>query len=193
MAVVSGYAEWNGTSMATPFVAGEAALVWATCHGTSASSVRNRIEATADNIAGTGSFWAHGRIDAGSAVSGCSPTPTDSDGDSLGLGDPFGLFFRDEVELFLGTLPLVACAATPATDDENPDALGPDWDDSQGVDGSDLYLFAERFDTELGVPPPVGKKPYLQRIDIYPTDASLHKIDGSDLFVLASYFGNSCP
>ncbi len=193
MAVVSGYAEWNGTSMATPFVAGEAALVWATCHGTSASSVRNRIEATADNIAGTGSFWAHGRIDAGSAVSGCSPTPTDSDGDSLGMGDPFGLFLRDEVELFLGTLPLVACAATPATDDEDPDALGPDWDDDQDVDGSDLFLFVERYPTEFGVPPPIGKKPYIQRFVIYPTDASLNKIDSSDLFVLATYFGDSCP
>ncbi len=122
----------------------------------------------------------------------CAANP-DCDGDSQGLGDPFGLFLRDTVELFMGTLPLVACAATPATDDEDPDALGPDWDDSQGVDGSDLFLFAERFGTEKDVPPPVGKQPYIERFDIYPTDASLHKIDGSDLFVLASYFGDSCP
>ncbi len=71
--------------------------------------------------------------------------------------------------------------------------MGPDWDDSQDVDGSDLFLFAERFGTEQGIPPPIGKQPYIQRFDIYPTDTSLHKIDGSDLFVLASYFGNSCP
>ncbi len=193
MAVGSGYAKWNGTSMATPFVAGEAALVWATCYGTGASSVRNRIEATADNIAGTGSFWAHGRIDAGSAVSGCSPTPTDSDGDSLGLGDPFGLFFRDEVEVFIGTNPLAPCSATTAENDEAFDALGPDWDDSQDVDGSDVSLFADRFGTELGVPPPVGKQPYIERFDIYPTDVSLHKIDGSDVSILATYFGDSCP
>ncbi len=120
----------------------------------------------------------------------CDP---DDDDDSQGLGDPFGLFLRDTVELFMGTLPLVACSATPATDDEDPDALGPDWDDSQHVDGSDLFLFAERFGTEFGLPPPVGNKPYIQLFDIYPTDVSLHKIDGSDLFVLASYFGNSCP
>ena len=192
MAVVSGYAEWSGTSMATPFVAGEAALVWATCHGTDASSVRNRIEATADNIPGTGSFWAHGRIDAGSAVSGCSPAPTDSDGDSLGLGDPFGLFFRDSVEVFLGTLPLLACPVTSTTGDEDPDATGPDFDDSQDVDGSDVFLFAQRFGTELGVPTPLGKLPYIPRFDIYPTDVSLNKIDGSDVFVLATYFGKSC-
>ena len=121
------------------------------------------------------------------------PDNPDCDGDSLGLGDPFGLFLRDGVEDFIGTLVTVACAATPAVNDEDPDALGPDWDDSQGVDGSDLFLFAERFGTELGVPPPIGKQPYWTRFDIYPTDASLHKIDGSDLFVLASYFGNSCP
>ena len=125
----------------------------------------------------------------------CDPCPDnpDCDGDSLGLGDSFGLFFRDGVEVFLGTLPTVACAATPATDDEDPDAAGPDWDDSQDVDGSDVSLFAERFGTELGVPPPVGKQPYIERFDIYPTDASLHKIDGSDVSVLAEYFGNSCP
>ncbi len=121
------------------------------------------------------------------------PDNPDCDGDSQGLGDAFGLFLRDGVEVFMGTLVTVACAATPAADDEDPDALGPDWDDSQGVDGSDLFLFAERFGTELGVPPPVGKQPYWTRFDIYPTAASLNKIDGSDLFVLASYFGDSCP
>ncbi len=121
------------------------------------------------------------------------PCDPDDDNDSLGLGDPFGLFLRDGVEVFMGTLPLVACAATSTIDDEDPDALGPDWDDDQDVDGSDLFLFAQRFGTDFGVPPPVGKLAYLERFDIYPTAASLNKIDGSDLFVLASYFGDSCP
>jgi hypothetical protein len=39
----------------------------------------------------------------------------------------------------------------------------------------------------------VGRLSYRGRFDIYPTDLSLHKIDGSDLFVPASYFGKSCP
>lgn len=39
----SGYEAWNGTSMATPHVSGAAALVWASTHGTSASSVRSRL------------------------------------------------------------------------------------------------------------------------------------------------------
>ena len=72
----------------------------------------------------------------------CDP---DDDNDSLGIGDAFGLFLRDEVEVFLGTLPLVACAATPAINDEDPDALGPDWDDSQDVDGSDVFVLATYF------------------------------------------------
>ncbi len=124
----------------------------------------------------------------------CDPCPADPDcdGDSLGLGDPFGLFFSDGVEAFTGTNPISPCSATSAEDDEAFDALVTDFDDSQDVDGSDLFLFAERFGTELGMPPPIGKQPYWTRFDIYPTDASLHKIDGSDLFVLATYFGTSC-
>ncbi len=126
-------------------------------------------------------------------IHGSNPLVPDTDGDSLGLGDPFGLFLRDGVEAFIGTLVTVACSATPATDDEDPDALGPDWDDSQDVDGSDVFLFAQRFGTEPGEPPPLPpKQPYSVRFDIYPTAASLNKIDGSDVFVLAKYFGTSC-
>ena len=124
---------------------------------------------------------------------GTDPLNPDTDGDSLGLGDPFGLFFSDGVEVLTGTSPLLACSATSAEDDEAIDALVTDFDDSQDVDGSDLFLFAERFGTQSGIPPPIGKQPFIVRFDIYPTDVSLNNIDGSDLFVLASYFGNSCP
>ncbi len=123
----------------------------------------------------------------------------DDDNDSMGLGDPFGLFFRDEVEAFLartedpdGTDSLDNCADTATTDDEDDDRWGPDFDDSQDVDGSDLFLLAERFGTEKDVPPPVGKLPYLERFDIYPTGASLNKIDGSDVFVFSAFFGSTC-
>jgi thermitase len=58
----------SGTSMATPMVAGTAALIWASSHGTSASSVRSRLENTADKIPGTGSYWVKGRINAGTAM-----------------------------------------------------------------------------------------------------------------------------
>jgi len=58
----------SGTSMATPHVAGLAALVWATGYGTDNASVRNWIESTADKIPGTGTYWVYGRINAYNAV-----------------------------------------------------------------------------------------------------------------------------
>jgi subtilisin family serine protease len=62
------YAYFSGTSMATPAVAGLAALLWATNWGTSAQVVINRLEATADAIPGTGTNWQYGRINAAAAV-----------------------------------------------------------------------------------------------------------------------------
>lgn len=61
------YAYLGGTSMASPFVAGLAALVWSTSHGTDNSSVRSQIESTADTLNDT-SIGA-GRINAAKAVS----------------------------------------------------------------------------------------------------------------------------
>ena len=58
----------------------------------------------------------------------CDP---DDDNDSLGLGDP--LWFRDEVELFIGTDPLDACADTSTADDEADDKSPPDLNDDQAV------------------------------------------------------------
>ena len=70
----------SGTSMSTPYVAGIAALVWTTGCGTSAQSVRDQIERTADPVSGTGSYWTWGRVNAHSAVgedcSGVTPTLT---------------------------------------------------------------------------------------------------------------------
>ena len=65
----------SGTSMATPIVAGVAALVWTTPHGTSNASVVQRIIATVDSIPGTGQSWRYGRVNAGRAV-GAQPTFT---------------------------------------------------------------------------------------------------------------------
>ena len=58
----------SGTSMSSPMTAAAAALVWSTPHGTSNSSVRGRLEATADKVPGTGTYWSSGRIDAARAV-----------------------------------------------------------------------------------------------------------------------------
>ncbi len=63
----SGYGALSGTSMASPFVAGLAGLVWSTGAKTN-TAVRQKIEATADVIPGTGSAWSKGRINACRAV-----------------------------------------------------------------------------------------------------------------------------
>lgn len=69
----------SGTSMSTPIVAGVAGLVWTSNYNQSASSVRARIESTADKIAGTGTYWSAGRVNAANAVSlSTSPSPTPS-------------------------------------------------------------------------------------------------------------------
>ena len=63
-----GYDVASGTSMASPVVAGIAALVWTTPAGTANKAVRAQIESTADPIFGTGTSWAKGRVNACKAV-----------------------------------------------------------------------------------------------------------------------------
>ena len=58
----------SGTSMATPMTSAAAALIWTTGYGTSASSVRSRLESTTDKIPGTGIYWSAGRVNAEAAV-----------------------------------------------------------------------------------------------------------------------------
>jgi thermitase len=69
------YGNLSGTSMATPYVAGLAGLVWATPYGTSNTNVRNRIQSTADPVTGTGTYWQYGRINAYKAVAPPDTTP----------------------------------------------------------------------------------------------------------------------
>ena len=70
------YIWMSGTSMATPHAAGVAALIWASPYGTSNQAVVQRLFSTADRVAGTGSQWVYGRINAVAAVGGESSSPT---------------------------------------------------------------------------------------------------------------------
>lgn len=63
-----GYDVANGTSMASPIVAGVAALAWSAHSDATQTSVRTNIESTADRIYGTGTYWAKGRVNADGAV-----------------------------------------------------------------------------------------------------------------------------
>ncbi len=69
----SGYNTINGTSMASPHVAGLAGLL--SSQGLSNSQIRDRLCTTADKISGTGSTWTCGRINAYKAVSGTVTPP----------------------------------------------------------------------------------------------------------------------
>jgi hypothetical protein len=69
------YASFSGTSMASPHVAALAALVWSQGTATTAQAVVDRIRTTADQIPGTGSSWAWGRINAAAALAGGTSTP----------------------------------------------------------------------------------------------------------------------
>ncbi len=72
------YQYWNGTSMASPHVAGLAALLFSQDPSRSNQEVWNIIETTADDLGSPGFdiYFAHGRINAYRAVSGSGPAPT---------------------------------------------------------------------------------------------------------------------
>lgn len=70
-----GYAYMRGTSMATSVVSGVAALVEAT-HQCSNTCVVDIIQKSADQIAGTGTYWIFGRVNALKAVTYVDITPT---------------------------------------------------------------------------------------------------------------------
>ncbi|KKS95142.1 MAG: peptidase S8/S53 subtilisin kexin sedolisin [Candidatus Gottesmanbacteria bacterium GW2011_GWA2_43_14] len=59
----------SGTSMSTPMTSAVAALIWSQPNYETAPAVRNRLESTADKIAGTGTYWVFGRVNAAKAVS----------------------------------------------------------------------------------------------------------------------------
>ncbi|HUQ85733.1 MAG TPA: S8 family peptidase [Candidatus Limnocylindrales bacterium] len=70
------YGYLDGTSMASPIVAGVIGLIWSTPYGTTNQAVVDRLFSTADKINGTGTSWQHGRINAQAAVTAGSISPS---------------------------------------------------------------------------------------------------------------------
>lgn len=66
----SGYEAWDGTSMATPHVAGVAALVWAHKPTWTNAQLREALERTAQDLgaAGRDNYYGHGLVQAKSAL-----------------------------------------------------------------------------------------------------------------------------
>ncbi|MBI2039871.1 S8 family serine peptidase [Candidatus Microgenomates bacterium] len=67
------YDYFSGTSIAAPSVSGLAALIWAKGDCVTNTCVINQIQSTSDPIAGTGSLWVWGRVNAYRAVTQTPP------------------------------------------------------------------------------------------------------------------------
>jgi hypothetical protein len=101
--VGGGYSSYSGTSMATPHVAGVAALIWSHDPTRSATEVRNALTATArkrDGTSGRDDEYGHGIVQAAAAklylVSGETFSPTASLSPSLSCSDdPEGWYDSD--------------------------------------------------------------------------------------------------
>jgi uncharacterized repeat protein (TIGR01451 family) len=105
----------------------------------------------------------------------CDP---DDDNDSLGKTDASGLlFFRDEIEVFVGTDPLDACA-----DNRLDAAWPPDFDNDNRVGLWDVVALAVRLGSRAGGPR------YSQRFDLNANG----RIDFWDGLILLKYFGKTC-
>lgn len=91
-----GYESFSGTSMATPHVAGAAALIKASNSGLSASEVRSKILSNLDSLSSlSGKTTTGGRLNVAKAISGSgggTPPPDDGGGDGSDPGgsDPGG-------------------------------------------------------------------------------------------------------
>ena len=101
---------------------------------------------------------------------------------SAGLLDSDGDGFTDGEELFMGTLPLVACSTTDAAGDEEPDAWPVDNNDDTWSKLDDVLRYIPVFNT-LGPLSPAEK-----RYDLNADD----KITLPDVLKFIPFFNQSC-
>ena len=94
------YAIMNGTSMSSPMVAGLAGLLFDTKYGTSVQSIVDRIQSTADKVAGTGTDWKYGRINAANAL-GITNTPSTNPEEATPTPKPDELAAAIQIRVFI--------------------------------------------------------------------------------------------
>ncbi len=91
----------------------------------------------------------------------------------------------DDMEVFIGTDPNQACAATTTRNDEPTDSSPPDFDDNQLINGQDILQ-------GFGGPGVFGSQgpnpPYVKRSDM----SGDNWITGSDILKLGPVFGTTC-
>lgn len=98
-----GYGTKSGTSMASPHVAGTAALVLAANSGWTNSQVRVRLQSTADDLGDPGrdSKYGYGLVDADGAACGGCASPTPNDPPSVSITTPSGVLTFDSGAMIL--------------------------------------------------------------------------------------------
>ena len=110
-----------------------------------------------------------------------SPPPAsakDTDGDSFGRRDSFGRpWFRDEIEVFLGTDPFQACASTGSQD-----SWPPDLNQDGKVNSRDVFRFLDRLASSPSHPH------YSARLDFNADGA----VNLADMDILKRFFLESC-
>jgi len=108
---------------------------------------------------------------------GCEFDP-DCDDDSLGLQDGQGrFFFRDGVELFMGTDPLDNCSDNPSHD-----AWPPDFNNDTRVNLADIAPLRDAFNSQEGEPS------YNRRVDL----TANGRINLEDIVPFRAYFNTRC-
>ncbi|HEY7735422.1 MAG TPA: S8 family serine peptidase [Candidatus Limnocylindrales bacterium] len=89
------YERWSGTSMASPHVAGVAALVWADRPGLSVAKVEAVLRSSAVDLGDPGwdRYYGDGRVDAAAALDASVPSPLPELDPAPGPTDPFVIEF----------------------------------------------------------------------------------------------------